>query len=75
MGEERMYARSDFIADNCPVEENEKEEMIKAIIHALKDHGVDWILNERYPNEPTKPFDDLMEEIELAIKKYKVVFR
>ena len=52
-----------------------KEEMIKAIEGALKDHGVDWILNERYPinpNEPTKPFVDLMDEIEFAIKKYKV---
>jgi len=42
-------------------------EMIKAIEGALKDHGVDWILNERYPNSGS--FDDLMEEIKLAIKK------
>ena len=41
--------------------------MIKAIEGALKDHGVDWILNEKYPNSGS--FDDLMEEIELAIKK------
>ncbi len=50
-------------------------ELIEAIEGALKDHGVDWILNERHPDEPTKPFDDLMEEIKLAIKKYKVVYR
>lgn len=49
-----------------------KAEMIEAITGALKDHGVDWILNERYPIEETKPFDALMEEIILAIKKYKV---
>ena len=41
--------------------------MIKAIEGALKDHGVDWILNEKYPNSGS--FDDLMEEIELAIKR------
>ena len=41
--------------------------MIKAIEQALKDHGVDWILNEKYPNSGS--FDDLLEEIELAIKK------
>lgn len=43
--------------------------MIKAIEGALKDHGVDWILREKYPNQPTNPFYDLMEEIKLAIKK------
>ena len=48
--------------------------MILAIEGALKDHGVDWILNERMedPDEPIKPFDSLMDEIKFAIKKYKV---
>ena len=41
--------------------------MIKAIEGALKDYGVDWILNEKYPNSGS--FDDLLEEIELAINK------
>lgn len=45
----------------------EKEEMIASIERALKDHGVDWILNEKYPNSGS--FDDLMDEIKLAIKK------
>lgn len=49
----------------------EKEKMIKAIEGALKDHGVDWILNERYPNSGT--FGVLMDGITLALKKYEVV--
>ena len=42
--------------------------MIKAIEGALKDHGVDWILEERGSS-----FQDLMEEIKSAIKKFEVV--
>lgn len=42
-------------------------EIIKAIEGALKEHGVDWILNEKYPNSGA--FDDLMEEIKLAIQE------
>lgn len=41
--------------------------IMKAIEGALKDHGVDWILNEKYPNSGS--FDDLMKEIELALGK------
>ena len=41
------------------------KEIIEAIDKALKDHGVDWILNEKYPNSGS--FDDLMKEIELAL--------
>lgn len=45
----------------------ENKEIIKSIEGALKDHGVDWILNEKYPNSGS--FDVLMEEIKLAITK------
>ncbi len=45
--------------------------LIEAIERVLEDYGVDWILNKRNPNAPTKPFYDLMDEIKLAIKNYK----
>ena len=47
------------------------KEIIEAVDKALKDHGVDWILNEKYPTPlfplENKAFDDLMKEIELAL--------
>lgn len=44
---------------------------MEAIESALKDHGVDWILNERTetPGNPTTPFEDLLVEVEFALSK------
>lgn len=49
----------------------DKEAIMKAVEGALKDHGVDWILNEWNDDQidPNKPFKDLMGEIELAVSK------
>ena len=45
------------------------EFIMKAVEGALKDHGVDWILREKYPNDIINPFYALMNEIELALGK------
>lgn len=46
-------------------------DIMDAIEGALKDHGVNWILNEKMgeSGNPTTPFEDLLVEIEFAVGK------
>ena len=43
-------------------------EIRKATVHALKDHGIDWILKERQLAPFDEDFERLVDEIMLALK-------
>ena len=45
--------------------------IIEIIEGVLKEHGVDWILNERLVGIGGNAFEELMAEIKVAIKNWE----